>query len=152
MTVRKRELLESLLVAAVNDQIRDAAHRTRFRAETSGEPRSVAEGDVLVGRRVAETMLDWPLPGGKRLGDAVLGDVSAAKKFYLEQARGNSVKAQFLSLVEKAIEKTPRTPVGKVLTAAELKQAYRRAEKGSGAEPGRKPIRKGDGRRLAATA
>jgi hypothetical protein len=53
----------------------------------------------------AATLYDFPLPGGKRLGDATAEEIAEAAQFYLKQANDMAWKSRWLSAVAAKIPK-----------------------------------------------
>lgn len=68
----------------------------------------------------ARSILDLPLPGGKRLRDATREDLQEASGFYARQARQMAVMAEFLEAVAGKVK--GRKTVGDVLTEKQLEQ------------------------------
>jgi hypothetical protein len=66
------------------------------------------------------TLLDFPLPGGKRLGDATRGEVGEAADLYGSQARDMAWKARWLAHVAQSVPDGKR--VADVLTAERLEE------------------------------
>lgn len=72
------------------------------------------------GQRVeqhARTLLDFPLPNGKRLRDATREDLLSAAEFYRRQSEDMAQKAHWL---ERIAEKTGRKKVGAALTVKQI--------------------------------
>ncbi len=63
-------------------------------------------------------LMDFPLPGGKRLGDASKGEVEAAQWSYRTQADDMNIKARWLQMIASRLH--PNDVVSKVLTEADL--------------------------------
>jgi hypothetical protein len=59
--------------------------------------------DLVTGNRAM--MMDFPLPSGKRIGDAVASEVRDAAAFYGKQAKDMGHKARWLSLVADCVAK-----------------------------------------------
>lgn len=70
-------------------------------------------------------ILDYPLSGGKRLGDATSGDLDEMIGYHRSFATANAKKANWLSEIRKRLHGT-RT-VGDVLSAQQVQQLYERA-------------------------
>jgi hypothetical protein len=79
---------------------------------------------AILARGVTETLMDFRLPGGMRLGDAMRADVEAAATFYADHAADMAHKARWLQAIA---EKTPASKrVADALDAdalAKLKEA-----------------------------
>ena len=69
-------------------------------------------------RNHARSILDLPLPGGKRLRDATRDDLHQASEFYSRQARQMAVMEEFLASVAAKIK--GRKTVGDVLSEKQL--------------------------------
>jgi len=80
------------------------------------------------GHRVAnhaQTLLDFPLPGGKRLRDATSQDLQEAAEFYAKQAADMSAKSAWLTRVG---ERVGGNKVADVMDADELDKLRRQEE------------------------
>lgn len=84
------------------------------RTEDAAGPARVA---ALVAGTVAGLM-DFPLPGGKRLADATKGEVETASWSYRAQADDMSIKGRWLALIAKKL--SPNDVVRNVLTEDDL--------------------------------
>jgi hypothetical protein len=62
--------------------------------------------------------MDWPLPGGKKLGDATRADLIEAGDFYLRQAAQMRGVADFLFAIS---ERVKRKTVGNTLSESDLR-------------------------------
>ena len=74
---------------------------------------SMAEG-------VRQTLHDFPLPGGKRLGDATREEVIEAAEFFGKQARDMAWKSRWLAHVAQSVP--PGRKVADVLTPERLEE------------------------------
>ena len=96
----KAALLEPMLAKVIWAAIRQAARETRATFWVHGSGTDNVTGITEMANR---TLLDFPLPGGKRLGDATAEDVEKARGFYHAQAAGNARAARFLAAVKVAM-------------------------------------------------
>ncbi len=69
---------------------------------------------------VAYTLHDFPLPGGKRLGDATREEVVAAAELFGRQARDMAWKSRWLAHVAQSLP--PGRKVSEVLSAERLEE------------------------------
>lgn len=71
----------------------------------------------------ATTLYDFPLPGGKRLGDATREEIAEAAQFYMKQANDMAWKARWLSAVAAKVPKgkTARKALS-IAAIAEMKE------------------------------
>jgi len=69
---------------------------------------------------VMRTLHDFPLPGGKRLGDATREEVVAAAEFFGRQARDMAWKSRWLAHVAQALP--PGRKVSEVISAERLEE------------------------------
>lgn len=74
----------------------------------------------------AASLMDFPLPGGKKLGDATRAEVSAAAEFYRRQAVDMSSKAVWLRFVAQSVPENQR--VSEAMTSERLIELRDRAE------------------------
>lgn len=71
---------------------------------------------------------EYPLPGGKRLGDATVADLAEAVNFYEESARSYQREAERLRQVWALMPATSQKAVRYKLSHAKLDQAMRSVE------------------------
>jgi hypothetical protein len=116
-----RDVLTEPLLRTACYQALIQVHRSRRKAiwyssQPSAE-RETARVIALAGGTIA-SLLDFPLPGGKRLRDATGSEITAAAEFYHSQASDMALKARWLRLVGQSI---PHDEVaGKYVTEDEL--------------------------------
>lgn len=129
-----RPMVEDALYSAVRAV--DKSTRTALRS-IAAEPLRLPVGPALrppnpdrgiagIVASVERTMHDYPLPGGKRLGDATADDLLGAARHYRTQERANAREARFYELVHEAMQGGSR--VSKVLPDASLKRLRRQAD------------------------
>lgn len=82
---------------------------------------------VALARGTANTLMDFPLPGGTRLADAYKGDVEAASEFYLGQASDMKKKGNWLQLISQHMPKLKT--VSEVMDNARLAELRAEASK-----------------------
>lgn len=92
---------------------------TRSPAPAPAQPRT-SDGAFRVAQLAAGTLLMFPLPGGKRLGEATREEISEAACFYEAQSADMAHKARWLRLVAQSLPTSRR--VGDVLTDARLRE------------------------------
>ncbi len=103
------ELSDAIIFLGVREAVRNATHRTRAsiaRASREVEPNDDnVEGLHLLANRGVREFLDFPLPGGGRLGDADKELLGAARLVYQRNARGSHVNELWLGLIGKRLRK-----------------------------------------------
>ena len=77
-------------------------------------------GSHRVVQLAAGTLLMFPLPGGKKLGEATREEIAEAAQFYDAQATDMSVKARWLRLVAQSVP--GNKTAGDVLTDKRLRE------------------------------
>lgn len=110
-------LLAGACYAAVRSQCRAARGRV-WRTSRRELARQRTEGARRLMNR-AETLLSFPLLGGRLLRDAKQPEIRAAAEFFTRQAGDMAEKGRFLRLVAERIP--PARAVGEVLTEAQLR-------------------------------
>lgn len=90
-------LLETACYAAITAQCR----KQRSRIWTPPNYSEAGNGDRVIA--LARTLLDFPLPGGRRLGDATRAEVVDAARFYTSHAEDMAHKARWLARVAEAV-------------------------------------------------
>jgi hypothetical protein len=118
-----KEVLDPLLHEACVRLIHAANAKQRMTAWTSVEIPTERDGrsaiDALASGTIrALNLMDFPLPGGKPLGDANRQEVIAGARFYAKQANDMAQKAAWLRLV--ADRMTGRKLVKNCLSVEEL--------------------------------
>jgi len=122
-----RVLMDPLVEQAVYDAIRAVCRADRRRIWNA--PTVHADDPATRVRALssgtAATLLNMPLPGGKRLGLATRAEVSEAAEFYLRQASNMSAKGQWLRLIAQAVP--DGVTVKSVITEARLNELRQEA-------------------------
>lgn len=75
---------------------------------------------------LSRSLLDFPLPGGKRLTEATRGDLLSGSKFYAKLATDQGHKARWLSLVAKGVKRDQT--VGQVYDEASLRRLQTKSQ------------------------
>lgn len=96
-------ITDSLLRDACYNQITALCRRERRKIWSAPAPDTKSQSNRVVNH--AKSILDFPLPGGKRLRDATKEDLSAASSFYQKQAAKMSSISEWLSSVAKRVKK-----------------------------------------------
>lgn len=100
----RREMVEAMMPqiakAWCTDQVRHHVGRIRLAAVTPFDP---ASGSERLRSVITATLLDFPLPGGKRLGDANSNEVREGAQFYLRSASDASHKYRWLMAVAERV-------------------------------------------------
>lgn len=111
--------------AAVRKEVREE-RRTVWVVPTA-KPAQVdvkAQADRVV-QLAAGTLAMFPLPGGKRLGEATREEISTAAEFYGRQAADMGAKARWLRLIAQSVPDGKK--VGDVLSDARLRELQQEA-------------------------
>ena len=116
-------LTDPLISNACYDAIRRQCHVERRQVWAPPAEKLVATGVTGAHRVVklaAGNLLTFPLPGGKKLGEATRDDVAEAASFYKSQSEDMGHKARWLQLIGQSIpaDKT----VADVLTDKRLRE------------------------------
>lgn len=122
------ELTEPLIGEACYDAIRAILRgdrRTIWLAPRAEDGAKEAEARVV--HLASGNLLMFPLPGGKRLAEAMREEISAAATFYSRQASDMKHKARWLELVAKAVP--GKRKAGQVLTETRLRELQEEAGK-----------------------
>lgn len=125
----RRELLEPLIEYACHQAV-----ARELRSGRSGIWRPVSP-ERLAGMSDAErvkalaagNLLMFPLPGGKRLGDASRDDISQASRFYEKQAGDMAHKARWLQLIAQSVP--PGKTVRGTITEDRLRELQEEAKR-----------------------
>ena len=100
----KAALLEPLMQYACTQAVNKQIHENRDKSWT---PRDIARTHVSDADRVsalaAGTLMMFPLPGGKMLGESKREDISIAVDFYHKQSVDMGHKARWLRLVSQSL-------------------------------------------------
>ncbi|WP_156453760.1 hypothetical protein [Methylobacterium sp. CCH5-D2] len=127
-------LLATACYTAVAVQVRQArrsvwAAPAASRQEAAAAPQRRAPEDA---RRVAQlaagTLAMFPLPGGKRLGEATREEIAAAASFYEAQSADMADKARWLRLIAQSVPHAKK--VGDVLNERRLRELQTEARRG----------------------
>lgn len=122
-------LLEPLIASACYDAIRKVSITERRSVWKPGGEKIVkgkTHGSARVIQLAAGNLLMFPLPGGKKLGDANRKEISAAASFYLGQSNDMGHKARWLQLIAQSVPANQK--VSDVLTDKRLRELQREAK------------------------
>ena len=109
-------LTEGLLRNACYDACRAVCRADRRQIWYSPNYDAGGNGDRV--KTHSASLMDLPLPGGKKLRDATKGDLLEASGFYLRQAAQMRGVADFFAAIA---ERVKRKTVGNTLTEADLR-------------------------------
>lgn len=113
----ERALYVASYEAVANVVRRDRAQIWALTPEDIARRRTQVEA---LASATAKSLLDFPLPGGKRLAEATREEVSVASEFYGAQARDMGRKSVWLRLVAQSLPDGAK--VGDALTASRLEE------------------------------
>lgn len=116
-------LTDPLISQACYDAIRQqcrGARRAIWTPPVHGKADLASDSVNRVTQLAAGTLLMFPLPGGKRLGQANRDEISAAAEFYSRQSDDMATKARWLRLVAQSLPSDSKA--SDVLTDARLRE------------------------------
>lgn len=114
-------LLDPYLQEASYNAIRTICRRERRQLWTAPNYTAGGNGERVLSH--ASRLLDFPLPGGKRLRHAGHADVTGAREFYQRQAADMRSKANWLDRIAEVLaDQAPETCVGDILTDEDLER------------------------------
>jgi hypothetical protein len=123
------EIQDAFNQIAVHDRLRVLT--ANIRAEIlAGDQQPDRGVDAIEGAssRITRSLLDLPLHGGLKLGDAKWEELDWEIDIREAMARGNAIQAKFLTLVRKAVPDATKQ-VRDVLTEKRVRAMYTRAKK-----------------------
>ncbi|HEX2554249.1 MAG TPA: hypothetical protein VHL98_11135 [Microvirga sp.] len=124
-------LTEPFIAQACYDAIRGQVRTERKTVWSPPPAKRVADaaaGAERVVQLASGTLLMFPLPGGKRLGEATREDITEAAEFYSRQAGDMAVKARWLQLIGQSVP--PNRKVQEILTDERLRELQEAAREG----------------------
>lgn len=124
----REDLLGPLISGAIWDRIRHAGHKLRIKCQTPNAGSDSAEGIRLMAQETRRRLLDFPLRGGKRLGDATRPEVADAADWYETLRKANGKNAKWLHAVAKKLPDDEKV-VSDVLSEKQAHALLARAEK-----------------------
>lgn len=102
------ELVAPLIEGAIWDAIRGASSRQRRRFCEESAPAHGSEGAEALARANERDLLDYPLTGGVRLGDATRDVLIEQIALHRAQARGNLIAATWLRKIADVLKDDER--------------------------------------------
>jgi hypothetical protein len=124
-------LTDPLISQACYDAVRKQCHVQRRRVWAPPAEKLVKSkvtGAHRVVQLAAGTLLMFPLPGGKRLGEASREEIASAAEFYERQAGDMATKGRWLRLIAQSVPGDQT--VGDVLTDERLRELQEEARNG----------------------
>lgn len=118
-------LISEACRAAVRGEVRQE-RRTVWTPPPAQKPDAKVQADRVV-HLAAGTLAMFPLPGGKRLGEATREEIATAADFYGRQAADMGAKARWLRLIAQSVPDGKR--VGDVLTDKRLRELQEEAQR-----------------------
>jgi hypothetical protein len=101
--MKDAKVRDVLIGYAIDGLIRASIIRTRSMIWTPPKPKNDIRTIVAVEMRINKSLLGFPLPGGKLLGEATKTEVLEAAQFYQSQGRDMMAKAAWLNAIAKAM-------------------------------------------------
>lgn len=123
-------LTDPLLANACYDAVRKVCiveRRAIWKPPVEKRVASIVTGAKRVVQLAAGNLLTFPLPGGKKLGEATRAEISKAAEFYRSQSADMQSKAKWLQLVAQSIPEDKTA--GDVLTDKRLRELQKEAQK-----------------------
>ena len=123
-----RALMEPLTRQACYALVSRVCRARRQTVWRSRQPsrRTARRGVRALARGNRQSLFNFPLPGGLRLGDAFREDVEAAFRMYRSHSDDMAWKARWLRLIADAV--TPGVKIREQLSERKLRQMKRAAE------------------------
>lgn len=121
-------LTDPLIANACYGAVRAVCHVERRKVWSPPVQRFVktqVTGAHRVVQLAAGTLLMFPLPGGKKLGDATRDEITTAASFYESQSGDMAQKARWLQLVAQSIPANKKA--GEVLNEKRLRELQKEA-------------------------
>jgi hypothetical protein len=121
-------LTDPLIANACYDAVRSQCHVQRRKIWTPPAEKLVkskVEGAHRVVQLASGTLLMFPLPGGKPLGQATREEITAAAERYGSQSKDMGEKARWLQLIAQSIPANKKA--GEVLTEKRLRELQKEA-------------------------
>lgn len=113
------EKLPEIVRSWCAEQIGHLVGSVRLAAWTAPNYDAKGKGERLA-NAITASLLDFPLPGGKRLADATPEEVREGAAFFRSQAEDMSWKARWLDKVAEKVGRKPR--VAAAVTEADLRK------------------------------
>lgn len=129
------DILAELALMGANQAIRLHANTVRM-AVTAPVDFDVATAGRKAGARLEARMrnaglsYEFPLPGGKRIGDATVADLDAAIAFHTAQAAGHQSSIAAYSTVKTMLAKSGKATVREAIPDESLAAVLRGAKEG----------------------
>lgn len=111
----------------VKDVRREVWTGSQSRAAGQSKPDAIKAQAGRVVQLAAGTLAMFPLPGGKRLGEASREEISTAAEFYGRQAADMGAKARWLRLIAQSVPDGKK--VSDVLSDARLRELQAEASR-----------------------
>jgi hypothetical protein len=132
-------LYQALIVPIIKNALWEAASRSRRSLRSAiDRNRSSSQSSRRSSRRssrarirlvAAATMMEWPLPSGKAIGDATKSDLRAARQVYQSQIAPLTIRERWYGLVENKLP-SERHHVRNVMNLDQITKLYEKAEQG----------------------
>jgi hypothetical protein len=116
---RDRVVLTALLPRILRSWCKEQILHRMSELRASVTAIDTAESSARLRAVVAMTLFDFPLPGGKRLGDANRDEIAEAADQYARQAQTISHRARWLTVVAEKVGRHNRADAALTLAALE---------------------------------
>lgn len=116
------EVLPAVLMAWCRDRVSNHIGSIRLAAVASASRVADADQSKRLRLVVTETLFDFPLPGGKRLGDANAIEIRDAAGSYQNTAKDAAHKARWLSKVAEKVGR--KNKAESALSLTQLEQIF----------------------------
>ncbi len=127
-------LSETLIRERLKDLIRYRSHRTRAALLAPQSDRAIADGALV--KMAFRNLYEFPIAGGKKLGDAGKAEVQEQSAFYRTQAITELKRAQWLNSIARGM--AGREIVRSRYSLEELTQLLGKAEQWASKKGGKK--------------
>jgi hypothetical protein len=129
---RNPSIYKSIVEPLVDWAIRDAVQRVNAQTRASAWSKSETEPDPQTLRgilqRAGDSLMNYRLAGGKKLGDATKAELLGMEEFMLAHGKTTIMRGKWLGLIAKRLKKE-NDIVRKSLTEEDLKKLQEQAER-----------------------
>ncbi len=87
-------ILDNVIHTAIRMHMLYLRHRIKAQGNGGTEPRAAKDAELAAAKKKITKWYRMPLPGGKKLGDAIKSDLKEAAQMHRKQARGHNKSAR----------------------------------------------------------